>query len=369
MALRAQPKLERVRVELGARSYSICIGKGLLGRAGELLAPLGMGRRAVVIVDARVNQLYTAPLLAALSAGGFQPAVICIPAGESSKSMRQAVRVLEKLPGLGLDRQSVVVALGGGVVGDLAGFVAATYLRGVNFVQVPTTLLAMVDSSVGGKTGVNLPQGKNLVGAFYQPRLVLADIATLKTLPKRELRAGFAEVIKTAAIRDAKFFGWLEKHYAAVLRLDAAAVAHVVRRCCEIKADVVSRDERESGLRAILNFGHTVGHAMEALAEYAGLLHGEAVAMGMVCAAQLSVKRAGLAPSAAERLQRLLAASGLPTRLGSRYRWPQLLAAMRLDKKARAGRLRFVLLRRLGEAVVSDAVTEADLEEVVHVCR
>jgi 3-dehydroquinate synthase len=226
----------------------------------------------------------------------------------------------------------------------------------------------MVDSSVGGKTGVNLPQGKNLVGAFHQPRLVLADIGTLNTLPARELRAGFAEVIKTAAIRDAKFFAWLEEHHRQVLALEPKTVARVVRRCCEVKADVVSRDERESGLRAILNFGHTLGHAMEALADYRGLLHGEAVAMGMVAAAELSVKRGGLKSGEAERIKRLIADSQLPVRLAG-YGLGDLLAAMKLDKKASAGRLRFVLLDRLGHAVVSDAVTDRAIREVVHVCR
>jgi 3-dehydroquinate synthase len=313
--------------------------------------------------------LYAAQLRQSLTKAGIESAVIEVPAGENSKSLRQVSRVLERLPAMKLDRKSFVVALGGGVVGDLAGFVAATYLRGIPFIQIPTSLLAMVDSSVGGKTGVNLPQGKNLVGAFHQPRLVLADIGTLATLPARELRAGFAEVIKTAAIRDAKFFAWLEQNYRKVLALDAQAVARVVRRCCEVKADVVSRDERESGLRAILNFGHTIGHAMEALADYRGLLHGEAVAIGMIAAAELSVRCAGLKVSEAGRIQQLIAGSGLPTRLGEGYGMPDLLAAMKLDKKASAGRLRFVLLDRLGHAVVSDAVTDREIREVVHVCR
>jgi 3-dehydroquinate synthase len=268
-----------------------------------------------------------------------------------------------------LDRQSFVIALGGGVVGDLAGFVAASYLRGIALVQIPTSLLAQVDSSVGGKTGVNLPQGKNLVGAFYQPKLVLADTGTLGTLPERELRSGFAELIKHGAIRDAEFFEWLEREYERVLALDPEAVAHVVRRCCEIKAEVVSTDERESGLRAILNFGHTLGHAMEALSEYVGLLHGEAISMGMCCGARLSVKRAGLSEAEATRLHDLIAASGLPTRLGTSFKLEELLATARLDKKARNGRLRFVLLKQLGGAVVSDAVTDADIVEVANVCR
>jgi len=292
-----------------------------------------------------------------------------VPAGEVSKSLRQANRLFERLPSLGLDRQSFVIALGGGVVGDLAGFVAASYLRGLALVQMPTSLLAQVDSSVGGKVGVNLPQGKNLVGAFYQPRLVLADTSTLKTLPGKEMRAGFAEVIKHGAIRDPKFFAWLEQEYKHVLSLETEAVAHVVRRCCEIKAEVVSADERESGLRAILNFGHTLGHAMETLSEYSGLLHGEAISMGMHAAAQLSMMRGGLSEGEAKRLSGLLAASGLPTRLGKTFKPGELLEAARLDKKARDGKLRFVLLKRIGKAFVSDAVTDADLREVADVCR
>jgi 3-dehydroquinate synthase len=361
--------LQRVRVELGERSYDILIGKGLLSRAAEYLQPLKLGRRGVIITDTNVESRYAGPLCNALSKGGITAEVLSVPAGEASKSLRQAHRLFEKLPSLGLDRQSFVIALGGGVVGDLAGFVAASYLRGVALVQIPTSLLAQVDSYVGGKTGVNLPQGKNLVGAFYQPRLVLADLDTLATLPERELRSGFAEVIKHGAIRDAAFFEWLEREYKGVLTLHPDAVAHVVRRCCEIKAEVVSADERESGLRAILNFGHTIGHAMEALSEYVGLLHGEAIAMGMCCGARLSVMRAGLSEAEAGRLTTLIAAGGLPTKLGTRFKLDELLAAARLDKKARNGRLRFVLLKRLGEAVVSDGVTDTDLEEAANVCR
>jgi 3-dehydroquinate synthase len=352
--------MDTLRVALGERSYDILIGAGLLARMGELLASLKLGKRGVIITDTNVAKLYTTKVRKSLA--GFETEVITVPAGEGSKSLRQANRLLESLPGLKLDRHGFVLALGGGVVGDLAGFVAATYLRGINFIQVPTTLLAMVDSSVGGKTGVNLPQGKNLVGAFYQPRLVLADTDTLKTLPERELRAGFAEVIKTAVIRDAGFFAWLEQN-------GQTSPAEAIRRCCEIKAAVVAADEREAGLRAILNFGHTIGHAMEALADYAGVLHGEAVALGMCCAARLSVKRAGLSTAEADRLVNLIAAVGLPTRLGEKYRLADLLAAMQLDKKAVDGRVRFVLLKELGEAVVSDAVTDADLKEVVNVCR
>ena len=360
---------ERVRVNLGERSYDILIGRGLLSQAAEYLRPLKLGKRGVIITDTNVEPLYAGALCDALGKGGFAADVLSVPAGEASKSLRQANRLFEKLPSHGLDRQSFVIALGGGVVGDLAGFVAASYLRGLALVQVPTSLLAQVDSSVGGKTGVNLPQGKNLVGAFYQPKLVLADTSTLGTLPERELRSGFAEVIKHGAIRDAKFFEWLEREYKRVLALDPEAVAHVVRRCCEIKAEVVSADERESGLRALLNFGHTIGHAMETLSDYSGLLHGEAISMGMCCGARLSVKRAGLSEAEAQRLCGLIAASGLPTRLGKAFKLGELLEAARLDKKARDGKLRFVLLKRLGEAFLSDAVTDADMREVMDVCR
>ncbi len=359
---------QRVRVELGERSYDIIIGTGLLARAAELFKPLKLGKRGVIVTDSNVGPLYDAALQQALRAGGIETEILDVPAGEPSKSLRQANRLLEHLPSLGLDRRSFVVALGGGVVGDLAGFIAATYLRGITFVQVPTTLLALVDSSVGGKVGVNLPQGKNLVGSFYQPRLVLADVDTLKSLPERELRSGFAEVIKYGAVRDAKFFAWLEREYQRVLRREPDAVAHAVRCCCEIKADIVSKDEHESGLRAILNFGHTVGHAMEALVDYEGLLHGEAISMGMCFASKLSVKLAGLSEAESKRLCALLEASGLSTRPTEKFDMNRLLEAMRLDKKARNGKLRFVLLKRLGEAVVSEAVTDADIEEVFNVC-
>jgi 3-dehydroquinate synthase len=364
-----EPHETRVAVSLGERSYDIVIGPGLLARAGEFVRLLKLGTRGVIITDANVAVLHADVLQRALSDAGFETELLSVPAGETSKSLRQINRIFEKLPVMRLDRHSFVIALGGGVVGDLAGFIAATYLRGLALIQVPTSLLAQVDSSVGGKVGVNLPQGKNMVGAFYQPRIVLADTDTLRTLPERELRAGFAEVIKHGAIADAEFFAWLEQNYALVLKLDAEAVAHAVRRCCEIKSDVVSRDEREAGLRAILNFGHTVGHAMEALTEYVGLLHGEAIAIGMCCAGFLSVKRAGLSQNDAARLKSLIAAVGLPTRPGERLSADQLFATMRLDKKAAGGKLRFVLLKRLGEAVLSNAITDDDVREVLDVCR
>lgn len=360
---------QRVRVELGARSYEIVIGDGLIARAGEWFEPLRLGRRGVLIADDNTLHLWATPLRDALAQAGYDTTVLAVPAGETSKSLPRVQSLVERMTGLGLDRRSFVVAVGGGVVGDLAGFVAAIYLRGIAYVQVPTTLLAQVDSSVGGKVGVNLPQGKNLVGAFYQPRLVLVDTHALQTLPDRELRAGFAEVIKYGAIRDADFFSWLEQYGPRVLGRDMWAVREAVARSCRIKADVVGADETETtGVRAILNFGHTVGHALEARAGYRGWLHGEAVALGMCVEAELSVRRAGLDPTEARRLQELIAASGLPTRWDAAVTLADLRPALQLDKKAEAGRLRFVLLRRIGEAVVSDAVTEADLEETLRVC-
>ena len=357
---------KRVRVKLGERSYDILIGRGLIEQAATYFTAAKLGKRGIIITDTTVEQLYANKLVAALEAGGFAIKLLTIPAGELSKSLRQANRLLEKMPGLGLDRHSFVVGLGGGVAGDLAGFVAGTFLRGLPFVQVPTTLLAQVDSSVGGKTGVNLPQGKNLVGVFHQPRLVLADTGTLATLPERELRAGFAEVIKTGAIYDAKFFGWLEENYRRVLRREPAALAETVRRCCEIKAAVVGADEREGGLRAILNFGHTIGHAMEALADYTGLLHGEAIAIGQVAAARLSRQQSGLSAAEAQRIQVLLERAGLPTAASAKgQEIERLLAAMRLDKKVSDGQVKFVLARKIGEVLWGQAVPEALIRQTL----
>jgi len=292
-----------------------------------------------------------------------------VPAGEASKDGARLFDLYAAALAAGLDRRGLVVALGGGVVGDLAGFAAATFLRGVRCVQAPTSLLAMVDSSVGGKTGINLPEGKNLVGAFHQPALVLADTDALRTLPRREFVSGLAEVVKYGAIRDAAFLDAIAADAPALLAGDAAAVARAVRRSCEIKAGVVAGDEREeSGLRAVLNFGHTLGHAVESVAGYGTWLHGEAVAIGMAYAARLSVRLAGLGPEAAARLEGLLAALGLPGSAPG-LSWAALRRAMGVDKKS-AGRVpRFVLLEALGRARAGVEVPEALLEEVWHVGR
>jgi 3-dehydroquinate synthase len=285
--------------------------------------------------------------------------LIVVPAGESAKSLKSVQTCYDRLAGHRLERKSFIVALGGGVVGDLAGFVAATYLRGVPFVQVPTTLLAQVDSSVGGKTGVNLKAGKNLVGAFYQPKLVLCDLETLQNLPEREFRAGLAEVIKYGIIYDAKLFTQLERDLAKILKRDLKMLATVVARCCEIKAEIVSEDETENGLRAILNFGHTIGHAIENSYGYGKFLHGEAISIGQVVAAKLSQKILGLPERDVERIENLFGRAGLPVNIKlNAALHKKLFAAMMLDKKVSGGEIKFVLARKIGKVVWNQRVPE-----------
>jgi 3-dehydroquinate synthase len=340
-----------VAVKLGNRSYAIAIAPGLLDRLGRQCARLKLGARCAIITDTNVGRRYAKAAFNSLATAGFSPSLIVVPAGETAKSLKTVQTCYDLLAAHRLERKSFIVALGGGVVGDLAGFIAATYLRGIAFVQVPTTLLAQVDSSVGGKVGVNLKAGKNLVGAFYQPRLVLCDLDTLKTLPEREYRAGLAEVIKYGIIRDAKLFNQLERDLPKLLRRRPKTLANVVARCCEIKADVVGRDETEGGLRAILNFGHTIGHAIENISGYGKYLHGEAISIGQVATAKLSSELKGLSGDEAGRIRDLFKRIGLPTtiRLNS-LRRRKLLAAMKLDKKVSGGEIKFVLARRIGKA-------------------
>lgn len=378
-----------VNVPLGDRSYSIHIAKGLLSRLGAACAALGsprsgkgnagegragrvrpgrasLGARCAVITDRHVGPLYAQTALQSLKQAGFDPVLIRVAAGETAKSLKTVATCYARLAAHRLERSSFIVALGGGVVGDLAGFVAATYLRGIAFVQVPTTLLAQVDSSVGGKVGVNLPAGKNLVGAFHQPRLVLCDVDTLATLPAREFRAGLAEVIKYGIIYDPRLFALVERDLDKLLRLEPVVLGKVIARCCQIKAEVVGADETESGLRAILNFGHTIGHALEAVGHYGKYLHGEAIAIGQVAAAGLSRTLLGAPERDCRRIEQLFQRVGLPTK--AKLRPPQitaLLRAMRLDKKVRGGELRFVLIQRLGEACWNQPVPETLIREAL----
>lgn len=358
--------MRSVKVPLGSRSYSILIGPKMLPRLGRECSKLGLGRRCAVVTDAKVGPHYAKAAVSSLRRAGFDPVVITVPSGETAKSLKVVGQCYDQLAQHRLERKSFIVALGGGVVGDLAGFVAATYLRGIPFVQVPTTLLAHVDSSVGGKVGVNLPAGKNLVGAFHQPRLVLCDLDTLKTLPSREYRSGLAEVIKYGIIHDPALFRRLERDLPRLLKLEGAALTAVVARCCEIKAEVVGEDETESGRRAILNFGHTIGHAIEAISAYNRYLHGEAISIGQVAAAQLSARHSGLPETDVQRIHALFVAAGLPIsiRLSPAQR-ARLLAAMKLDKKVSGGEVRFVLARRLGEVSWGQPVPEEDIVDVL----
>ena len=350
-----------IPVGLGPRAYEVRIGPGLLDRAGEAIAPFLPRRRTAVVTDRNVADHHGERLAVALERGGVSVDLIALPPGEGTKSFEGLASLMDQLLALELDRGDVVTAFGGGVVGDLAGFAAAVYKRGIDFVQIPTTLLAQVDSSVGGKTAIDTPRGKNLVGAFHQPRLVLADLDVLATLPPREVRAGYAEVLKYGLLGDPGFFAWLEAHGADVLALAVDPLAHAVARSVEMKAEIVAEDEREQGRRALLNLGHTFAHALEAETGYGeGLLHGEAVGAGCALAFRFSAML-GLCPVPdAARAERAIAAAGLPTRLdqvpGAPFSAERLIAHMVQDKKAEAGRLTFILARAIGDAFVAKGV-------------
>ena len=341
----------QIRVDLGDRGYDVVIQDGLLDRVGEQLIPFGQGPAAVVVTNPTINRLYGARLLRSLKSAGFKTAVLPVPDGERAKSIKWATAILDELVRRRCERTTWLLALGGGVVGDLAGFAASTYLRGVPFVQVPTTLVAQVDSSIGGKTGVNHPRGKNLIGTFYQPKLVLIDPHVLGTLPMPEFRAGLAEVIKYGVIQDASFFEFLERDMDRVLGLDPVATHRLIRTSCTIKARVVSSDEREGDRRRILNFGHTLGHALETVTRYRRYKHGETVAIGMVVAARLAV-RLGLADArVAARIVHLVKRAGLPAELPP-FPASALLRAMRQDKKVKNRQIHFVLPNRIGRVVI-----------------
>lgn len=353
--------METLRVELGNRSYPILIGQGLLGER-PLFEQHVHARDILIVSNTVVAPLYLDRLEASLQPRRVVATIL--PDGESHKTLANVARILDVLVANRFGRDCAVVALGGGVVGDMAGFAAATYQRGVAFVQVPTTLLAQVDSSVGGKTGVNHPGGKNLIGAFHQPVAVVADTRTLSTLPSRELRAGLAEVIKYSLICDGDFFAWLEAHLDELLAGDASALARVIRRSCEIKAEIVGRDEREEADRALLNLGHTFGHAVESATGYTQWLHGEAVGAGLVMAACMSKESGHLTAEELGRVTRLIARAGLPTHV-SNVRPGVALEHMRIDKKVQAGRIRLVLLRAIGSAFVTADYDEPALQRTL----
>jgi 3-dehydroquinate synthase len=354
-----------VNVALGDRAYDIVIGRGQLAALGARAAALKPGAKAAIVSDATVAGLHIAAADAALRAGGLSTGHIVIPAGEGSKSFACFESVCESLIDMRVERGDLVVALGGGVVGDLAGFAAAVVRRGLDYIQVPTTLLAQVDSSVGGKTAINSRHGKNLVGAFYQPILVVADTAVLDTLPPRQFRAGYAEVVKYGLLGDAGFFAWLDANVKDVFA-GGAAREHAIATSCRMKAAIVARDERETGDRALLNLGHTFGHALEAAAGFSDrLLHGEAVALGMALAAEFSARLGALAPDKAARAIRHLAGAGLPVRLrevaGGVPDADRLMDLMAQDKKVKRGKLTFILLRDIGDAYIASDIDPAPL--------
>lgn len=348
--------MSKIRIELGERGYDIHVGDGLLDKAGELISGACKGRTAAIVTNKQVGNLYADRLIKSLGKSGISAQVIVIPAGERYKTLATVARVYERLLDMKLDRGGMMIGLGGGVVGDLAGFVAASYLRGIDFVQIPTSLLAQVDASVGGKTGVNLARGKNLVGAFHQPKIVVIDVSVLRTLPAREFRCGLAEIIKHGIIRDSEYFSFLERNLKAIKRQDAKILEYTIERSCEIKADVVRQDERESGLRRILNYGHTVGHAVESLTGYRMYKHGEAVSIGMVTAALAAREMGSASPDLVDRIVGILKAAGLPCALPTEISHQDIVAAMGLDKKVAHGRLHVVLVNSIGSAFVADDV-------------
>ncbi|KAB2912536.1 MAG: 3-dehydroquinate synthase [Hyphomicrobiaceae bacterium] len=365
--LRSAPT--KVAVALGARSYDVLIGPGLIAQAGDLIQARLGNARCGIVTDANVAQHHLATLQATLQARGLLAGIEILPPGEATKSFTALADLCERLLEMGLERGDLVVALGGGVIGDLAGFAASLVRRGMRFVQIPTTLLAQVDSSVGGKTGINTPQGKNLIGTFHQPSLVLADLGALATLPPRQFRAGYAEAAKYGLLGDAEFFGWLEQNWAAVFAKESVALTRAISVSVKGKADIVARDETESGDRMLLNLGHTFGHALEAWAGFSDrLLHGEAVAIGIALAFRFSAQRGLTGKDSADRTEAHLRAVGLPTRISDipgdgPPDAATLLKIMGQDKKVRAGKLTLVLARGVGQAFITRDVAAEDVQE------
>jgi len=356
--------MQRLSIDLGDRSYDILIGRGLRKRVGEFLKAVFDPSQVVVITHPSINILYGEEVAENFVAQGWTTDIIEVPEGESFKNLGQVEKLYDHLLELKCDRKSVLVALGGGVIGDLVGFVAATYQRGIPFIQMPTTLLSQVDSSVGGKTAVNHPKGKNMIGAFYQPRLVVTDLETLRTLPSKEYRAGLAEIVKYGVIADARLFKFLETHYKEILNLDHECLSHIIETSCAIKAGVVEKDERESHYRMILNFGHTLGHAIESLTDYSRFIHGEAVAMGMVRAAKLSHSMGKCSEEVPRRLEALLKKLDLPVEM------PELdssavIESLYHDKKTMDHKIRFILVKEIGSIEIVDQMPEAEILKVL----
>jgi 3-dehydroquinate synthase len=357
--------METLTVNLGARSYPIFVGSGILAESGESLKQAGLTGKVAVVTTPTVAQLYLDVVYGTLRQSGFEVVSVLVPDGEEHKNLQSLALIYDRLVSERFERKSCVMALGGGVVGDLAGFAAATFLRGVPYVQVPTTLLAQVDSSIGGKTGVNHPKGKNLIGAFYQPRSVLIDVDTLQSLPRREFVAGLAEVIKYGIIEDPEFFSLLEHKIDRLIKLDRELLINVITRSCAIKIKVVEKDEREEDYRAVLNFGHTIGHALESLTDYKSLLHGEAVAIGMAKAAYLSVCQGFCDEKSLDRIRRLIGKAGLPLELPSGVSPQQLIQCMEVDKKSVGGKINFVMSAGIGKTRFYPLLPEEILAQIV----
>jgi len=357
--------MEKVKVKLKERSYDICIGSNMLKGIGARLKSFGLSPKTAIMSNPTVYKLYGKTILNSIKASGFDVIHVIIPDGEQYKDIGIVQNIYGELLKHGLDRKSALIALGGGVVGDITGFVASTYMRGIPYIQIPTTLLAQVDSSVGGKTGVNHKLGKNMIGTFYQPKLVWIDIDTLKTLPERELIAGLAEVIKYGVIKDKNLFNFLEDNRRKIFYLDRHAYTHIIKRSCEIKAEVVSKDERETGLRAILNYGHTIGHAIETATGYTKFLHGEAVAIGMHLEAKIAERIEFLRIHDVLRIKALIDSYGLPSERPSKINVDALISSMQLDKKAVAGELKIILPERIGRVRIYKRVEVKTIKEVL----
>ncbi|HIE41659.1 MAG TPA: 3-dehydroquinate synthase [Nitrospinaceae bacterium] len=356
--------MQRLAIDLDERSYEILIGLDLRKQVGEFLKAVFRPSRVVIITHPSINSIYGEEVIANCLDQGWTTDIIEVPEGEVSKSLGQVEKLYDRLLELNCDRKSVLIALGGGVIGDLVGFVAATYQRGITFIQVPTTLLSQVDSSVGGKTGVNHPKGKNMIGAFYQPRLVVTDLQTLKTLPIKEYRAGLAEIVKYGVISDASFFEFLEKNYKDILNLNYDCLSYIIENSCAIKAKVVEKDERETHHRMILNFGHTLGHAIESLTGYSRFIHGEAVAIGMVRAAELSHSMGKCSKEVPRRLEALLKNLGLPVEM------PELdptavIESLYHDKKTMDNKIKFILVKEIGSIEIVEQVPESEILKII----